>query len=84
MARSIKTKLQDMTEPEIREIMAGLGHEIIDSADRIGVEKPLFVLLLFNDPRVGQYIANTNRSDTILALREAADRLENNQDIPRD
>lgn len=43
-----------------------------------------FALLLFefNNPGIGNYISNANRKDMIKSLRETADRLEKNQDIP--
>ena len=43
-----------------------------------------FVLIVFdfNAPGAGNYISNANREDMIAALREIADRLEQNQDIP--
>jgi len=42
-----------------------------------------FALLVFpfSKPGISNYISNANRSDIILAMREAADRLENKQDF---
>jgi hypothetical protein len=76
-------KLVNMTEPELGSLMRQCGRAIITTAEGLAVEKPLFVLLLFNDPDVAQYIANCQRSDVIKALRETADRLETNQDVVR-
>jgi hypothetical protein len=76
-------RLEDMTEPEIRELMTTMGQQITATAAVMGCEKPLFALILFNDPKVGQYIANCQRADVIKALRECADRLEHRQDVTR-
>jgi hypothetical protein len=76
-------RLQDMTEPELRQLMNLTGHAILEAADELGVEKPMFVLVLFNDPAVAQYAANCNRADVIAAMRETADRLEGREDVTR-
>jgi hypothetical protein len=73
-------KLKDMTEPELAQLMTLCGNMILESADALGVEKPMFVVLLFNDPATAQYVANCQRADVILALREAAERLERHED----
>lgn len=73
--------LEDMTEPELRALMNQLAIVVQDRAAESLVERPLFVLLLFNDPAVAQYVANCNRADVVRALREAADRLEGRQDV---
>jgi hypothetical protein len=73
-------KLIDMTEPELGSLMRQAARQVVSVANDLGVEKPLFVLLLFNDPQVAQYIANCDRSDVIKAMRETADRLERRQD----
>lgn len=75
--------LRDMTEPELAELMNAMACKIALVAMTEKVELPRFVLLLFNDPHVAQYISNCNREDTIKALREAADRLERRQDVTR-
>lgn len=43
-----------------------------------------FALIVFDfdNPGIGNYISNAERSDMIKSLRETADRLERNQDIP--
>ena len=43
-----------------------------------------FALLLFdfNKPGIGNYVSNGKREDMIIALRETATRLENNEYIP--
>jgi hypothetical protein len=76
-------QLKNMTEPELRDLLNAIAKKIEAVASNHGVEKPLFALVLFNDPKVGQYICNCNRSDTIKALRETANRLELRQDVSR-
>jgi hypothetical protein len=77
-------RLEDMTEPELGSLMRQAARQVVRVADELGVEKPLFVLLIFNDPEVAQYIANCDRADVVKALREAADRLEGKQDVVRE
>jgi hypothetical protein len=74
-----------MTEPQLRDLMDSVGRSVESTAAGypFRIKHPLFVTLLFNDPKVAQYVCNCNRSDMIKALREAADKLEQQQDVPR-
>lgn len=74
-------KLEYMTEPELKKFMNYLAGGIEFMASEMGIEKPLFALIVFNDPAIGQYVANCNREDIIKALRETANRLESEQDV---
>lgn len=76
-------KLEYMNEQELRDLMNAMGRAIEGTAARLGVEKPMFALVLFNDPKVGQYVGNCERASMIEALRETADRLARRQDVPR-
>jgi hypothetical protein len=76
-------KLKDMDEEELRGLMSLTAKAIETTARELGVEKPLFVLVLFNDPAIGQYISNCDRSTTVAAMRETADRLERREDVTR-
>jgi hypothetical protein len=76
-------QLSEMTEPELRDFCNLIGHNITRSAEISWVEKPMFVVLLFNDPSVAQYVSNCNREDIIKALRETADRLDKREDVER-
>ena len=76
-------KLQDMTEPELRDFMNLISTVIVKTAEKLGVEKPEFCLLMFNDPKVTQYAANCTRSSMIEAMKETIKRFEANEDIPR-
>jgi hypothetical protein len=77
--------LRDMTEPELRALFntIALATEDMLPAGPSSNGRALFVLVVFDDPGVGQYVSNANRDDCIKAMREVADRLERRQDIPR-
>lgn len=61
-----------------------LLQEIAKSLDTI-LSGMGFTLLVFpfNNPGISNYVSNSNRSDMIKVLRETANRLEKNQDIPK-
>ena len=46
------------------------------------MEKYALILFDFYKPGIGNYVSNANREDMIKTLRETADKLENNEDIP--
>lgn len=75
--------IQDMTEVELTELLSACANQLKVVCAVLEVESPLFVLLLFNDPAIGQYVSNCNRSDMVKALREAANRLESNDYLER-
>ncbi len=77
-------RLEDMTEPELSGLMKSLAKKVEEVCLSRGVGRPMFTLLLFNDPKVGQYVSNCDRASMVEALRETADRLERKQDVPRD
>jgi hypothetical protein len=70
-------KLCDMTEPELSNLMNDLASGIARKTDNC------FILLIFDNPGVAQYVSNANRKDCIEAMKEAAIRLENREDVPR-
>ncbi len=82
-------KLEDMTEPQIANAMrlaitaAAVGLEMGGVEPAVPGGNGKLVLLVFDDPKIAQYAATCRREDVILALREAADRLEKNLDVPR-
>ena len=76
-------RLEDMTEPELKRLMTTVAKAIEHTAANLGVEKPLFALVMFNDPKVAQYIGNCRREEIILSMRETADRLERKEDVTR-
>lgn len=75
--------LETMTEPELRNLMNEVCLAITTTAADLRVERPLFVVVMFNDPKVAQYAANCRREDIIKAMRETADRLEGKEDVVR-
>jgi hypothetical protein len=77
--------MRDMTEPELRKYFRMLG-EATESVMPPGPGRngrALFVLIVFDDPKLGQYVSNCDRTNMVQALRETADRLESRSDIPR-
>lgn len=76
-------RLEFMTEPELAAVMQSLADMVVLACTELGVEKPLFSLLLWNDPKVAQYIGNCDRATIVAALRETADRLERRQTLER-
>lgn len=77
-------RLEDLTEVEIGTMMTEMGRAIEAIGLNRGLHpKPYFTLLLWNDPKVGQYLSNCERRSMIAALRETADRLERRQDMPQ-
>lgn len=79
MSGSVTKPLEDMTEPELRELLTRCGNAL----KGILGTKSMWVLLVFDDPAVAQYIATCERRSVIEAMRETADRLERKQDVPR-
>jgi len=76
-------RLEDMDEPELRDLCTKLALGLEYLCEKLGVEKPHFALLLFNDPKIAQYVCNCQRSDVIKAMRACADRLAKKEDVPR-
>ena len=78
-------KLTNMTEPELGQyldLLATATESVLpDGPGRNG--KALFALLIFDDPKLVQYVSNCDRLDMIKVLRETADRLEKREDLSR-
>jgi hypothetical protein len=77
--------MEDMTEPELGELLRSCAKAVNTtlSARIVSEHKPMFALLVFNDPEVAQYISSCRRAEMIQALRECADRLERRETIER-
>ena len=73
--------LEDMTEPELRE----LTNAVCRAVDDLLPPGTGFAVLFWphGEHKVSQYGSNCRRADMVKALREAADRLEKRQDVPR-
>lgn len=79
------SKLENMTEPQLKKLMLDCAHAldfVIQKQHRID-GRPQWVLVVFNDPKVGQYISSCERESMIKAMKETVWRLENKEDIPR-
>lgn len=70
---------QQQIEEALRHIAGAIEYTINHEFGKMG-----FALLVFDfhKPGISNYISNAKRSDMITTLRETADRLEKNQDIP--
>lgn len=80
-------RLEDMTEAELAALLSDCARAVMDVL-RAGVvtadgSRHQFALVVFDDPRVAQYVSSCTRGSMIEAMRETADRLERNQDVPR-
>lgn len=75
--------LEDMNEMELSALMNEIGAAITTVGHYHGVGRLLFTLIVFNDPKVGQYLCNVDRKGAITAMRETADRLENKDTVER-
>lgn len=65
------------------DLMRLLGQAIdYTMRDNIGPKGYALIVFDFHDPGLSNYISNAKREDMIKALRETADRLEKNQDVP--
>ncbi|MBC2712656.1 MAG: hypothetical protein HGJ94_17215 [Desulfosarcina sp.] len=60
--------------------LAGGVDEVVE--EQLGKMGFAIILFEFHRPGISTYISNAKRADMISALRETADRLERNQDIP--
>lgn len=76
-------KLEDMTEPELKILMNSVCKAIEQTASEFLEDRPMFVIVLFNDPKVAQYASNCNRKSIIESMYETAQRLSNREDITR-
>jgi hypothetical protein len=72
--------LRDMNEFEIWHYFNSLARA---TESILPVDAGKFLLLVFDDAGMCQYVTNTSRSEAIRALRETAYRLEANEDITR-
>lgn len=77
--------MRDMTEPELADYFNHLA-AMVESVLPAGSSHSghaLFVLLVFDDPKITQYVSNCDRANIVQALRECADRLEYKEIIQR-
>lgn len=74
-------RLEDMTEPELRAVFDYVGEGVLHSLRNAGVDSVdggpnRFVLVVFDDPKISQYVSSCSRDSMILALKEMVARLE--------
>lgn len=80
--------LEYMTEPELKSLLNECANAVMSTL-RKRTLPPLdggdhrFVLVVFDDPKMAQYISSCRREDMIKAIRETAVRLEAKEDVPR-
>lgn len=67
------------TEDFMRKLAAGVDEAI---KENFGEKGFLILLFEFGSPGVSNYVSNAERKTMIKSLRETADRLEKNEDIP--
>lgn len=72
-------RLRDLTEPQL----AGVMRRGAKAVEAELPPKTLYLILAFDSPALAQYISNCDRSTMVQALREAANRLEGREDVPR-
>lgn len=69
---------------QTEELMTAIGEGINDVIEeQFGKMGFALIVFEFNSPGISNYVSNAKRGDMITALRETADRLEKNQDIPK-
>jgi hypothetical protein len=67
----------------IEDLMRILGQGIdYTLRDNVGPKGYALIVFDFHEPGLSNYISNAKREDMIKALRETANRLEKNQDVP--
>ncbi len=77
-----KRKLMNMTEPEIEAFVAASGAAVEGVAAGRNVEKPLYLLLLFDNPGLVRYSTNCLDRETLSkALRRHADAIERGETL---
>ncbi len=70
-------QLSNMTEPELKRLLTDIANHIKTSTDS------LFMVVLFDEPGVAQYISNAKREDCIRAMEETALRFKKKEIIER-
>lgn len=72
-------KLDDLTELELVGLFNGIACKVEDSLP----PGELFVLVVFGENGIGQYVSNACREDVVRAVREFADVMESRSDVER-
>lgn len=84
MSKHVKLReLGELTDAELKQLMIDMARAVESAVHSRNVVKPHFALLVFNHPTEAQYIGNCERASMIQAMKEAAARLERNEDTRR-
>lgn len=80
--------LEQMTEPELRAVFDYVGDGVLTllknaSVDSVDGGPNRFVLVVFDDPKIAQYVSSCTRETMILALKQMVERLEAGQVVTR-
>ena len=79
-------RLEDMTEPELSDLLEACA-KAVDEVLKAKVipltHRHQFVLVVFDDPKIAQYVSSCERESMIEAMSETADRLSKKQNLPR-
>ena len=78
-------EVRDMTEPEIRDMMRAVAvavdERLREATGKVGMPGPKFVVIVFDDPKVAQFISSCNREDVVRAMIETAARLSTGEGV---
>ena len=76
-------RLEELSHDELAQVMQLLASSFERFVKVLGIERMGFAILMWNHPRVVQYVSNCKRSEIVPALRELADKLERREDVER-
>ena len=71
--------LEILTESELRDLMNRCARAV----KSVLGQKSQFALIVFDDPKVAQYVSTCTRETMIEALKETVHRLEHKDDVTR-
>jgi hypothetical protein len=74
-----KKKLNDMTLEEQKQILQSLARGIQNQCLLMGIEDPLFALVIFNDPKQCKLASNCSYAHVKQALQSTIDTINRHQ-----
>ena len=83
VARTQQRMIRDLNEEERQALLRLLGNQVKTLCFALGIERPLFAILLNNDPAQSHWISNCESADLVKALRESADSFGTTQEVQR-
>lgn len=75
--------MEDLTEPELRALMNELATTLQRMIRNRVSGVPKFVLLVFNDPKLTQYVSSCQFEDVVKALQETVGRFTSGDYLER-